>query len=142
MIEGSDGFLYGTTIAGGSHGTGTLYKIRKDGTGCAVLYAFLTTESPRGSLLEGLGGFLYGSSGGSDFGSIFRIAKDGAGYQTVYRFCQSRSSPCRDGSIPNGGLVQGEPHVLYGTTAGTTRDQERINTTFRLNLRPLMQGRF
>jgi len=31
LIEGSDGILYGTTVAGGADNRGTVYKLNKDG---------------------------------------------------------------------------------------------------------------
>src|SRR6185436_9029817 len=33
LIEGSDGAFYGTTLIGGVHGPGVVFKVSKDGTG-------------------------------------------------------------------------------------------------------------
>lgn len=40
LIEGSDGFIYGITGAGGPNGTGVIFRIAKDGTGFQVLHSF------------------------------------------------------------------------------------------------------
>ncbi len=40
LVEGSDGYLYGVTSAGGPNGTGVVFKISRDGTDFAVLHAF------------------------------------------------------------------------------------------------------
>ena len=40
LIEGSDGYLYGTTQVGGSNSGGTIFKISKDGTNYSVLHSF------------------------------------------------------------------------------------------------------
>jgi uncharacterized repeat protein (TIGR03803 family) len=45
LVEGSDGFLYGVVRFGGPAGTGTLFKIGKDGSGFTVLHAFAAVTS-------------------------------------------------------------------------------------------------
>src|SRR5439155_15104705 len=40
LIEGRDGFLYGTTFGAGITVPGNVFKIRKDGTGFSVLHRF------------------------------------------------------------------------------------------------------
>ena len=40
LIEGSDGFLYGVTRAGGPNGTGAVFKVARDGTSFKVLHTF------------------------------------------------------------------------------------------------------
>src|SRR5580765_4465294 len=44
LVEGSDGFLYGTTFFGGSNDLGTVYKLKKDGG----TYSNLRHFSPTG----------------------------------------------------------------------------------------------
>jgi uncharacterized repeat protein (TIGR03803 family) len=85
-IEGSDGFLYGTTPSGGGVASGgTVFKIAKDGSGFTLLKAFQCGPgegcNPGGALIEGSDGFLYGTtrSGGAEAsgGTVFKLAKDG-----------------------------------------------------------------
>src|SRR4051794_20737243 len=60
--EGSDGFLYGTTQAGGSNNLGTVFKIGKNGTGYTVLHHFRGAPAdgsgPYHSVIEGSDGLL------------------------------------------------------------------------------------
>ena len=66
VIEGSDGWLYGTTTQGGSDNRGTVFKLRKDGSSYLVLHSFSATgmdgDEPWGALVEGTGGALYGTT--------------------------------------------------------------------------------
>ncbi len=65
VIEGADGALYGTTVAGGS-GHGTVYKINKDGTGLVILHQFAGApsdgEASFAPVIFGSDGALYGTA--------------------------------------------------------------------------------
>lgn len=119
LMEGSDGLLYGTTWGAGTGTPGTVFRLRKDGTGFAVLHSFQGTGDgslPWGTLLEGTDGAIYGTtftgtSGTSIFGTIFRLEKDGTGYAVLRRL------EAATGTAPYGGLVEGRDGVLYGTTS-------------------------
>jgi uncharacterized repeat protein (TIGR03803 family) len=50
LTEGTDGYLYGTTSAGGPEGTGTVFKLSKDGTDFQLLKSF-------GAVIRTLAGF-------------------------------------------------------------------------------------
>lgn len=66
LVRHPNGFLYGTCRQGGSHGSGTLFQILRDGTGYQNLHSFTTDEGspPSGSsLLVGTSGHLYGNIG-------------------------------------------------------------------------------
>lgn len=138
MVEGSDGFLYGVTRAGGPDGTGVVFKIARDGSGFAVLHAFgpITSEAtatvpinedgyaPTGSLLEGADGYFYGttSQGGvNGSGTIFRVSFDGSEFATVYSFPATAADASgafvnTEGANPFAGLTDGGDARLYGTT--------------------------
>ena len=109
-------FLYGMTQTGGTDDSGTVFKIKKDGTGYSTLLNFsdLTMGgSPMGSLFSD-GGFLYGTTtvGTSNHpGGIFKIKPDGSGYSNVHDFL---GNP--DGESPRGSLVS-DGTFLYGMTA-------------------------
>jgi len=131
LIQGVDGVLYGTTVAGGASaiggasGYGTIFKINPDGTGEAVLHSFLPTDGdgqrPYGALVQGSDGTLYGvtSEGGSTAhggssggGTIFKINPDGSGYSILHSF----DPALPEGKYPWPGLVIGNDGALYGTT--------------------------
>jgi uncharacterized repeat protein (TIGR03803 family) len=127
LIEGSDGFLYGTTLDGGQYGYGTVFKIPKGGLGYSVLHSFGTTSTdgkgPAGSLVLGSNGNLYGTtSGGGAYGSssnpggtVFTLKTNGGfSYQVLYNF--GNLIDPTDGQAPLAGLVIGLDNFLYGTT--------------------------
>jgi uncharacterized repeat protein (TIGR03803 family) len=117
LIEGSDGFLYGTASSGGAYGYGDVFKIGKDGAGFATLFSFYPALGiePYTGLVEGSDGALYGTtgSGPGPFGPgiLFRIGKDGTGFATLFSFGGTT------GANPSA-LVEGSDGALYGTTGG------------------------
>jgi uncharacterized repeat protein (TIGR03803 family) len=119
LIEGTDGFLYGTTFSGGSNDFGTVFKLKKDGTSYAILHHFnfngVDGYNPDTALLQGRDGMLYGTTfygGNSDVGTIFKINTNGTSYLVLYKF----SGLASDGQNPDGALIQGSDSALYGTT--------------------------
>jgi uncharacterized repeat protein (TIGR03803 family) len=134
LIEGRDGFLYGTTFRGGTQDAGTVFRIGRDGSGFRVLHAFASTNdcrNPQSELLEGADGALYGtttSGGGHGRGGVFRIQKDGTGYSILTGFF--RGSP-DDPQRPVGGLIQAPDGSFLGTTK--TGGQKGNGTVFRLD---------
>ncbi len=45
LVEGADGYLYGAARAGGPNGTGTVFKISRDGTDFKLLHSFAAITS-------------------------------------------------------------------------------------------------
>ncbi len=129
----SDGiFLYGTTRNGGTNDTGTIFKIKPDGSGYIKIFDFDGTNGalPLGSLISD-GTFLYGttSSGGAyDWGTLFKLKPDGTGFEKLLDFDFITS-----GAIPIGTLIS-DGVFLYGTTyyGGTNY----LGTIFKYCLRP------
>jgi len=105
-------YLYGMTNQGGTDNLGTIFRIKTDGTGYAVLLSFSGAANgsyPGGSLISD-GTFLYGttSSGGvSDLGTLFKIKTDGTNYTKLYDFSGI------DGSYPEADLYF-DGTFLYG----------------------------
>ncbi len=137
LIEGSDGYLYGTARAGGANGTGVIFRTSRDGSEFSLLHEFgpVTSAStdavvkniggsnPIGSLLQAADGYLYGSAaagGVSGRGTIYRILMDGTGFQVVHEFTDIASaSPYEndDGAAPLAGLTDGGNGLLYGVAS-------------------------
>ncbi len=125
-ILGSDGNLYGVTVAGGSDlnnagGWGTVYKITLDGQ-LTTLYTFCTVSpcadgaAPAG-LMQAADGNLYGvttyAGGGYNAGTLFKISTSGE-FSIVHSFCSLAN--CADGSVPSSAPIQGIDGSLIGTT--------------------------
>lgn len=139
LIEGFDGMLYGVARSGGANGTGTVFRLQRNGTGFEVLHTFAAITSaansgltvtvdgasPTGSLVQDADGYLYGtaSSGGTNGrGTVFRLAADGTGFQVLHHFSTATagsSGPAKndDGTQPIAGLIDGGDGFLYGVAS-------------------------
>src|SRR6185503_12680613 len=65
LVQGSDGTLYGTASVGGTFDHGTVFSLRPDGSGFAVLKHLQGASSgsyPNSALIIGLDGSLYGTT--------------------------------------------------------------------------------
>ncbi len=143
VVEASDGVLYGTTQVGGHPsgalyptGSGTVFRVNKDGDGYAVLHRFPGTSgdgiAPWAGLVEGRDGALYGTTlegGTKNAGTVFKLNKDGGGYAVLHSFFSSEA----DGFKPMAGLLPGSDGALYGTTDGGGSGNGRNGTVFKLN---------
>ncbi len=80
----ADGFFYGTSFSGGTDAQGTVFKIKLDGTGYALMYSFTgygTTgsadgDTPLSGLTLGSDGLLYGTTprgGMFSRGIVYRV---------------------------------------------------------------------
>lgn len=131
LVQDSAGFLYGTTVGGGSSEQGTVYKLAADGATFEVLHEFdgsVDAALPYGGLLLASDGLLYGATyagGAATKGTVFRIGTDGNGFGVLHSFDGAQ------GAYPFlGSLVQGGDGTLYGTTVfGGSLD---LGTVFRL----------
>lgn len=110
LIQTKDGFLMGTTYAGGPSNYGTIFKMRTDGSDYTAIHNFSGSDGyiPRCTLLQGADGTLYGLTpwgGTSDFGTIFKINTDGTGFKVLHNFSRE---------IPQGSLIQAPDGTLLG----------------------------
>ena len=120
LIQDGHGNFFGTTLRGGTDGSGTLFKITSSGA-FTQLYNFgVGGSSPVADLVQVTSGDLFGtaSHGGSTnycqgCGSIFKTTPGGS-VATIYSFCSLKG--CPDGRAPAGGLLLANDGNFYGTT--------------------------
>jgi uncharacterized repeat protein (TIGR03803 family) len=141
LVQGSDGNFYGTTVWGGTYGTGTVFRISPSGS-YTSLYSFGSSPdgaNPVAGLVQGSDGSFYGTTeaGGTstnynsqdrDYGggTVFRISPSGS-----YTNLNSFGSSPTDGLFPDAGLVQGSDGSFYGTTE--SGGAYSIGTVFRIS---------
>ena len=138
LLQGLDGALYGTTVNGGAHEGGTVFRVAPDGTGFAVLHSFdaltfslsgLTSGGalftngggalPVGALVQAAGGTLYGAAGlggSAGTGVVFKINPDGTGFRVIHNFGRLGEPAIgrnRGGAGPSA-LTLGMDGLLYG----------------------------
>ena len=119
LIQATDGNLYGTTLSGGSHGDGTVFRISHSGA-FTTLYSFCAHtgctdgEFPQTGLLQASDGNLYGTTilgGAYGSGTIFELTLSGT-LTTLYNVCPQ--SGCPDGNYLYASLIQASNGNLYG----------------------------
>jgi uncharacterized repeat protein (TIGR03803 family) len=119
LVQGSDGYFYGTTQSGGTNGGfGAVFKISPNGA-LTTLYSFTGGSDgglPEAGLVQGSDGNFYGTTEGGGTngggGTVFKISANGA-LTSLYSFTGGN-----DGADPHAGLVQGSDGDFYGTTYG------------------------
>ena len=117
LVKGSDGYLYGTTVNGGTNSFGTVFRLGLSGS-YSNLYSFQGPpndgDGPAGGLTRGNDGNFYGvtmGGGTNSSGTVFRFSTNGT-ETMLYSFAGSTN----DGSEPVAPLVLGSDGNFYGTT--------------------------
>jgi len=128
--------LYGTTYAGGTNNSGTVFAVNMDGTSYTVLHSFAAVavngaddstnadgSDPEGSLAV-CGGTLYGTtftSGTNGWGTIYSMGTNGTNFSLLYTFPGFGGRPATNftgnnpvaGLLPAGGTLYGLTSVMY-----------------------------
>ena len=141
LAQGIDGYLYGTTAAGGdAPGEGTVFKISRDGR-LATLHSFAGYPVEGG----GPGAGLVLANDGNFYGTTSYGGKSGScrlGCGTVYRITSAgtlttlHSFDVLEGSTPLGRLLQATDGNLYGANSNggdlSCNNPNGCGTLFRL----------
>ena len=114
LIQGSDGYYYGTAQLGGANGDGTVFKVDSS-SNVTPLHEFSGKDgaNPLGALIQASDGYFYGTTnlgGAKSEGTIFKMDSLG-NLTTLYSFTGGD-----DGAQPSGGLIQASDGYLYGAT--------------------------
>jgi uncharacterized repeat protein (TIGR03803 family) len=115
LVQGSDGYLYGTTSAGTGN-AGTVFKVSTNGDTFVTLYPFTGGDdgaTPLAALVQDSSGNLYGTTyGGGTYGlgTVFMITPQGA-LTVLHSFA---GNP--EGAYPATALVRASDGSFYGTT--------------------------
>jgi uncharacterized repeat protein (TIGR03803 family) len=117
LVEGPDGYFYGSTSVGGTNGFGTLFRMDSKGA-LSTVHTFTDItegEHPIASLVLATDGYFYGLTQGNttnNTGYLFRLSTN-ADFTVLYTMHQTNGNYAL-GRAP---LVQGTNGLLYGTTA-------------------------
>ena len=138
LVQGGDGYFYGTTFGGGQDGLGTAFKISPGGALSTFSLWSLSGgnhgANPSAGLVQGSDGNFYGTaSGGGRYtnGTVFQISTNGA----LSSLCSFNVS---DGDDPQAGLVQGSDGNFYGTASGG--GQKGYGTVFKIDPNGALTG--
>lgn len=104
LTEVSGDTIFGVQAQGGTNSVGTIYSIKKDGTGFIVHHHFTAATGARPlSRLEYFDGRLFGTTsegGDHNLGVLYTINTDGSGYRVLHHFAPgSYASPNPYGNI-------------------------------------------
>jgi uncharacterized repeat protein (TIGR03803 family) len=121
LVRDAAGNLYGTTLEGGAHAYGTVFKLSKTGKE-KLLYSFGTGtdgKNPAAGLVRDTAGNLYGTTqagggtgcNGNGCGTVFELTKARV-EKVLYSFDTANA-----GAVPFAALILDAAGDLYGTTS-------------------------
>ena len=123
IIFDQAGSIYGTTLLGGAHNKGTVYKLTPTNGSWVetILYSFSGPDGsqPVTGVVFDNAGNLYGttpSGGSSNDGVIFMLTPSGSGWTETVLHSFSNPPQSSEGSVPYAGLTPDGAGSFYGTT--------------------------
>jgi len=137
LMQGSDGNLYGTTLAGGTNSDGTIFETTTSGS-FTVLNSFNGSNgnSAQAGLAQASDGNLYGvtgRAGSNGVGNVFRVTPYLAGYvgSGVNYQINATNYPTGYGAsnLPTGLNVNASTGLITGTPSATGTFNARISAS-------------
>ena len=124
LIQGIDGNLYGTCSDGGANSAGSVFQVTLSGTFKLVrgLNASTDGRMPKGTLLQGADGMLYGTTsiGGTyNAGTIFKVAPNGSSFAVLHSMNMTT-----DGGNAYGGLIFAPVNNLVANAQSVTTNED------------------
>jgi uncharacterized repeat protein (TIGR03803 family) len=104
------GNLYGTTVLGGANNSGTVFKVKSNGSAFSTLHSFQNGSYPFASLLVAAGS-LYGTGAAGGGEAAYSMNTDGTNFSFIRSFASA------GGGYPRGSLVRDGTGYLYGATS-------------------------
>jgi uncharacterized repeat protein (TIGR03803 family) len=142
LVQGTDGFFYGTTYQGGAHNEGAVFKISAAGT-YTLLYSFnfgngnFDGYHPLAGVTFATDGNLYGTTtagGTANGGTIYKITTKDT--ETVlYNFC---AVSCTKGFAPATPISEHTSGKFYGNTNGNSLGGS-VFYSFDVGLKPFVE---
>jgi uncharacterized repeat protein (TIGR03803 family) len=116
LIQGTDGFIYGTTQRGGTFGYGTVFSFDPVARTLKSLHHFANHDGayPAAGVTQGFDGRLYGTTamgGAFDYGGTVFVMGVTGGLTTLHHFVLS------DGANPVTELIQANDGAFYGVAS-------------------------
>jgi uncharacterized repeat protein (TIGR03803 family) len=115
LISDAQGNLYGTTLGGGTQGTGTIFRISEESDFSTLAECTTQRGYPRGLLLRDALGNLWGTGSYPSYGVVLKI--DASTNQLTTAFGFTGTIGARMGTAPWGGLVADQNGAFWGTTS-------------------------
>jgi uncharacterized repeat protein (TIGR03803 family) len=127
LVQDADGVFYGTTVAGGAFGDGTVFKVSETGKE-TVLHNFAggatDGEYPYAGVILDANGNLFGNTfqgGRSNWGTVFELnMKKGPTGRSAHITLLHSFTGSEGGGGPYGGVIRNAGN-FYGTTSGGGR---------------------
>jgi uncharacterized repeat protein (TIGR03803 family) len=126
LIIDANGDLFGTTLAGGTSNTGTVFEVANSASGYSStptslvnLVGYINGEEPLGGLIADANGDLFGTTyagGAFDGGTVFEIVKTTSGYSSTPITLVNFNGNGAIGPYPHGDLIADANGDLFGTT--------------------------
>jgi uncharacterized repeat protein (TIGR03803 family) len=115
VVEDGSGNLFGTTLAGGDYGDGTVFEVKAGSNTITTLASFDGSDgnSPIGGVVLDGAGNMFGVTtfgGTSDAGTVFEVPAGGGSITTLVNFDVS------NGANPHAALLEDGSGDLFGTT--------------------------